>query len=280
MILLTVLSGCSGQGYVPVSDRSEGSGVIVNNIETPSRSGLYRVKNGDTLYSIAWRFGLDFRALARWNNIGNENRIYVGQTLTLKPKVQVAKVEKKTTKPPPVNSENKEKKVVTKKKSTDNGISAAKVEQVAVTSSVSSTSPSTNITVKNKQKKTLDPSVKPVWQWPANGAVITKFGSGYHGISIAGNKDDAVSAAADGQVILVSLSSRHYGNMLIINHNGQFLSAYAHNSRILVEVGDWVRAGQKIAEFGSSGAETVKLHFEMRRDGDPVDPLKYLPRKK
>ncbi|WP_235263480.1 peptidoglycan DD-metalloendopeptidase family protein [Nitrincola sp. A-D6] len=122
---------------------------------------------------------------------------------------------------------------------------------------------------------------QPAWRWPVDGQIIRRFSAiegGSKGIDIAGKSGDPVVAAADGRVVYAGSGLLGYGNLVIINHNRQFLSAYAHNSRILVSENDMVKSGTKIAEMGQTGTDRVQLHFEIRRDGKPVDPLTYLPK--
>jgi lipoprotein NlpD len=117
-----------------------------------------------------------------------------------------------------------------------------------------------------------------LWQWPAPGKVIEGFDETRNkGIDIAGNDGDPVLAAADGEVVYVGAALRGYGNLVIVKHSEEFISAYAHNKQILVKQGQAVKRGQRIAEIGRSDADRTKLHFEIRRQGKPVDPLKYLP---
>jgi lipoprotein NlpD len=125
-------------------------------------------------------------------------------------------------------------------------------------------------------KPPLESSVQ--WQWPAPGKVIENFDETRNkGLDIAGNDGDPVAAAGDGEVVYVGSALRGYGNLVIVKHNDEFISAYAHNRQILVKQGQAVKRGQRIAEFGRSDAERIKLHFEIRRHGKPVDPLRYLP---
>lgn len=151
---------------------------------------------------------------------------------------------------------------------------------------LNSTAPSSRTAKKTSNKKTTpQPSKKkakavPVgdWRWPVKGKLVGKFSNVNNGIDIAAKEGTGVGAAAAGKVVYAGNGLRGYGNLLIIKHNASFFSAYAHNRRLLVAEGANVKAGQKIAEVGSTGTDRVMLHFEIRRDGNPVDPLKYLPR--
>lgn len=205
-------------------------------------AGEYRVRSGDTLIGIAFKLGIDHRRLAAINGIKDKDLIYSGQIL----KTQGAPVSK--TSPPP-------SKAVAKP-------SAAK-----------------NRTL----KKTVAPVVTNFsWGWPHSGKVLARYSSkegGNKGLDISGKLGDAVKAAAPGQVVYAGSGLLGYGNLVIISHSQEFLSAYAHNSRILVKENQQVKAGQVIAELGSSGATVPMLHFEIRKDGKPVDPLRYLPKR-
>ncbi|KEA64353.1 Lipoprotein NlpD [Marinobacterium lacunae] len=245
-VLLAVfaLAACSG-GYAPVTEQSLGGR---SHAPAPAR---YTVRQGDTLYSIAWRYGLDYRQLASMNGIDSRYTIYPGQKLRLKGG----------------NS------------STAPSSGTKSVPETQITS----TSPS-------KQSSRQATTQKPVpaasasgpvdWQWPSSGALIGRFSNGSSpnkGIDLAGKIGDPVYAAASGRVVYAGSGLLGYGNLVIVNHNRQYLSAYAHNSRIFVKESDSVKKGDKIAEMGNTGASRPMLHFEIRRDGKPVDPLKYLP---
>ncbi|MBV1788832.1 peptidoglycan DD-metalloendopeptidase family protein [Marinobacterium sp. D7] len=247
VVLLAVfaLSACSG-GYAPVTEQSLGGRV---SSPAPSR---YTVRQGDTLYSIAWRYGLDFRELASINGIDSRYIIYPGQKLRLKGgRSSIGDPSgTKTASQTQISSSNQQKR----------SSQAAPVERA-----------------------TSGASIGPVdWQWPSKGALIGRFSSGNSpnkGIDLAGRIGDPVYAAASGKVVYAGSGLLGYGNLVIVNHNRQYLSAYAHNSRILVKESDSVKKGDKIAELGNTGTSRPMLHFEIRRDGKPVDPLKYLPEK-
>ncbi|WP_370979026.1 peptidoglycan DD-metalloendopeptidase family protein [Agaribacterium sp. ZY112] len=251
LIASCVFMGCSSKPVMaPVVDRSQ---------PPSSKIKHHVVAQGDTLYSIAWRYGLDYHALAKANNIGASYTIYPGQRLSL----------------------SGAKSVVTKSNATKS--------KVGVNSSKSNTKvppKSTSTRLKNKatgSKKHTESKVysKPSsWQWPAQGRVVTRFNakSGLKkGIDIASNLREPVRAASSGTVVYSGEGLRGYGKLLIIKHSDKYLSAYAHNHRLLVKEGQAVKKGEKIAEMGSTGTDTVKLHFEIRYDGKPVDPIAYLP---
>lgn len=268
MILsLGLIQSCS-TGYAPVTDRSMGArqvGVPVTLSQSTSsrptplpNPGRYTVQRGDTLYSISWRYGLDYREVARWNNVNERFQIYPGQVLNL-----------------------------------SSGGAAATTAPATTTTAQSTPAASTRQAPSNQPaaqpRQTPAPSAspapvtgQPAWRWPAEGQIIRRFSAiegGSKGIDIAGKAGDPVLAAADGRVVYAGSGLLGYGNLVIINHNRQFLSAYAHNSRILVSENDMVKSGTKIAEMGQTGTDRVQLHFEIRRDGKPVDPLTYLPKR-
>lgn len=246
-LLGTALAGCAGGSYAPVSDRDVTAEARpkIYTATTPSKSSqhVYRVQKGDTLYSIAFRFGKDYKQLARNNGINKNYSIYPGQLINLTGK------SKKVAKPPVKKSE---KPARTQK---------AQAKQTKTTT--------------NAEKLT-----KIIWIWPVKGKVIQAFndkGRLNKGINIAAAKGRTVAASAAGEVVYAGSGLLGYGNLVIIKHNNKFLSAYAHNSRLFVKEKDRVKQGQKIAEVGDSGAARTMLHFEIRKDGKPVNPLRYLP---
>ncbi len=219
---------------------------------SPVTQGLHKVQPGETLYAIAWRYNWDFEDLARANSIPAPYRIYPGQLISLEKKVPPAPVSHKATSSSSTNNQT------TRYKKSDTNTKPVQ-EKVA-----------------NQRHKKVDMS----WSWPAKGPVIETFSLEKRinkGIDLSGNHGEPVFAAADGKVVYSGTGLIGYGNLIIIKHNDVFLSAYAHNSRLLVKEGQMTKAGQKIAEIGSSGASRDKLHFEIRRNGKPVNPLQYLP---
>jgi lipoprotein NlpD len=236
-----------------VSHKSDNRSAYERSINRPA---THKVKSGDTLFSIAWRYGLKYQDLAKYNKISTSYRIYPGQIIRLFP---------------PVTD-----KTWSKGKANNNRSSASKASV-----SYSKNNRSKFKTQKNfGGEKDVHQTGAPVWQWPSRGSILKHFAGSStlsKGIDIGGNLGEPVLAAASGQVVYAGHGLRGYGRLLIVRHNDSFLSAYAHNNRLLVKEGDFVKAGQKIADMGSSGTEGVKLHFEIRRDGTPEDPLKFLP---
>lgn len=242
-IVLLLASCASGPQQAPVRDR----GTVIDD-----RLGLHYVSRGETLYSIAWRYGINYASLAKRNGIGAPFTIYPGQKILLKGQVS----QKSQT---------------------------SRVTKVARTAPIPVTTRSKTTTKKTQKKKVVLPSNKSwTWQWPARGKILARYSAASalnKGVDIAGTLGEPVVAAAPGVVVYAGNGLRGYGNLLIIKHSERYLSAYAHNNRLLVAEQSVVKAGQQIAEIGSSGTDKSKLHFEIRRDGKPIDPLKYLPKR-
>ena len=221
----------------------------------------YQVKPGDTLYSISWRYGYDHREVAAWNSIPAPYNIYPGQRLLLIS---------------PYQSEPRKRPA--------NTVSAKAPLPSAPTSRPASASPagkSVSVPPRKLEKpKPHHQSRRITWRWPTNGNLRSKFspGDGKKGLDIEGRMGQSVLAAAPGKVVYSGNGLIGYGNLIIIKHDDHYLSAYGHNRRLLVKEGTEVKQGEKIAEMGDSGKEGIILHFEIRRDGKPVDPLRYLPR--
>ena len=215
--------------------------------ENAGKPGFYTVQRGDTLTRIGLDNGQGWRDLARWNNLPNPDVIEVGQVLRVAPPggaVETAGVVVRPVAPAANSSAN---------------ATPAKTEPVSSASGSAS-----------------DEGLGFIW--PANGTLIAGFDEAKNkGLDIAGKAGDPVNAAADGQVVYAGSGLRGYGNLIILKHNNTFLTAYAHNQALLVKEDQKVRKGQKIAEMGKSDSDRVKLHFEVRRQGKPVDPAKLLP---
>ncbi|MGM0570776.1 peptidoglycan DD-metalloendopeptidase family protein [Marinobacter sp.] len=224
--------------------------------------GRHVVERGETLYSIAWRYGRDYRELGDANSIDPPYRIHPGQVIRLDLRGEVPAGAPKLASSPQAPRKAAPPKPAPKPQP------APKVTR----------KPDTSVDV-SRQTQTVS---NINWRWPHVGTVIAKFstsGKVNKGIDIAGNSGDPVKAAADGSVVYAGNGLLGYGNLIIINHNEHYLSAYAHNRRILVEEGQDVKQGETIAELGSTGTDGNKLHFEIRRNGNPVDPMPYLPRR-
>lgn len=223
-------------------------------VHTPGERGVaagashYVVRKGDTLYSISWRHGLDYRNVARWNRIAPPYTILPGQRLRLNAaparSAPVQTSQRPTAKTPAAQK--------------------SKLKPAPAT----------------KQNSTVSAGPAINWHWPTNGRVSRPFSTdaqGKQGIEIQGGLGQAVMAAANGSVVYAGSGLRGYGNLIIIKHGGSYLTAYGYNQEILVQEGDSVRAGQRIGSMGLGSGRQAALHFELRREGKPVDPIRYLP---
>lgn len=203
----------------------------------PATDKVYTVQRGDTLYSIAWRYGLDYRELATRNGIGNGFTIYPGQELALTGTARAA---------PPADASAQRTHVVPTRRSAE----------------------------------PAHPMPRGAWLWPASGPLVAKFGSREatgKGISIGGSVGDDITASADGKVVYAGSGLIGYGKIIILKHSEEYLSAYGHNDTIYVREGEQVKQGDRIASMGRGPGNKPMLHFEIRVNGDAVDPLGYLP---
>jgi len=246
--------------------------VFQSQSKTPVKHGEYKVLQGDTLYSIAWRFKRDYKELAEINSIKSPYIIYAGQVIKLTSYEDEIPSKSGYTGQTVVESKSKFKsKPKTKTKS---------VPKVSTTSFGKNSKNVQHPVAETKNETASIASIK--WQWPAKGQIIQSFSSssvGKKGIQIAGNVGDPITAAAEGHVVYSGNSLVGYGNLVIVKHNEIYLTAYAHNRRVLVNEGERVTQGQTIAEMGASGTDRNKLHFEIRKDGQPVNPISYLPKR-
>ncbi|GAB2911424.1 peptidoglycan DD-metalloendopeptidase family protein [Rheinheimera gaetbuli] len=240
------------------------------------------MQRGDTLYAIAFRAGKDVRELAALNGIASPYTIYPGQTLRLSGNV-TSKPSK--TMPPSKPAQGKANNTVTQNTNKNNSTPVKSNSSVKTVKPVAPQNQKGYVQTQPKNnKKTANPTLNRdlvQWQWPAKGKIISGFSSQQHGnkgIDIAGQEGGKVVAAASGQVVYAGNALRGYGNLIIIKHNDDYLSAYAHNRKLLVTEKQMVTAGQQIAELGSTDATDARLHFEIRFRGSSVNPLKYLPK--
>jgi len=225
---------------------------------TPSQ---YLVRRGDTLFAIAWRYGLEMKTLASWNKITPPYVIQPGQRLHLRPSPGY---RKPATKAPVKVSPPSTKRPTVVKGTPRPSVSENKQAAKAI--------PPEDVFPRNNALK---------WQWPTNGKLVAKFsptGLGKSGINIQGKTGQAVVAAASGKVVYSGNGLKGYGELIIIKHSEDLLSAYAYNRKRLINEGSWAKKGQRIAELGSGGKGPSLLHFEIRKKGKPVDPLKFLPK--
>jgi lipoprotein NlpD len=268
--------------------------------ENAGKPGYYTVRPGDTMIRIGLDTGQSWREIARWNGLDNANIIEVGQVLRIIPPGTTAVAAAPV---PPVAGTNAASppsvsppaagasEVVTRPVASPSPITAGSVPppgtRSAVIASPAAASASASVTPQPAPAPVaaapLPPASSPSdedvgWIWPTAGSVITRFDETTNkGIGISGKLGDAVLAAGDGRVVYAGAGLRGYGNLVILKHNNTYLTAYAHNQTLLVKEDQTVRKGQKIAEMGQSDADRVKLHFEIRRQGKPVDPLRFLP---
>jgi lipoprotein NlpD len=267
------------QNIAPSSDLSRKT---VTKVAKPSQ---HIVERGETLFAIAWQYGIDYKQLAIANGIGNDFLIYPGQALNLSTKnnntSKANSLRVSSGSPSSSNSPIKSSKTIpSKSKSVPR-----KVVKKAPVTKPSAPRPEKKSPRSPSVATSSSSSQKLIWRWPAKGKVITNFSSakgGGRGIDLSGKKGDSVTAAASGTIVYAGSGLRGYGQLIIIKHSDRYLSAYAHNSRIRVKEGQKVKVGQHIADIGSSGsrANISKLHFEIRRNGQSVNPLTYLPKRK
>lgn len=287
---LLALAGCAGPGAAPVKEKTQppAKAAVRPAAPTPPPQppGQHVVQKGDTLYAIAFQNGLDYRDLAFWNNLDSPDVIRVGQILRLTPPDDAAgrargvetlplrdaglasprPLDDKPLMGSPLPSAETRAKEPPSGETNGAAVSAAKPVAAAAAPKTADAQPAAGV---------------QGWNWPATGALIGGFGEGGgKGIDIAGERRAPVFAAAPGKVVYSGEGLRGYGRMLIVKHADEYLTAYAHNEVLLVKEGDWVKGGQKIAEMGDTDADRVKLHFEVRQYGKPLDPLKYLPERK
>lgn len=297
-----LLAGCFSQQPAPAVDRNSRaqSRTVAPQFSGP---GYYTVKRGDTLYRIALDNGQAYADIVAWNNIANPSSIKEGQVLRIAP---------------PGAAENGES-VVAKAVDAGGGVESRPLDQPALDSAAvvekggvvkreprvgkepysdeayarlnttgEAAAKPTETRIEAKPEPAVVPPVPAVasgpddvpWLWPTAGKLLAPFSEGGNkGLDFAGKAGDPVLAAGDGKVVYAGAGLRGYGELVIVKHNATFLSAYAHNRKILVKEGQQVSRGQKIAEMGNTDANSVKLHFEIRKQGKPVDPAQYLPKR-
>lgn len=317
-LCILLLAGCAASQKAPVIERAPQTKTQTQppakktptTLEKDWRPDTYVVKKGDTLYGIGLEYGYDYKEIAQWNNIQPPYRIYVGQTLKLKepkaipstdaasattPTVTVAPLKSE---PQPVPKPVDEPPLLTEPKAVKEPYTEQAMTAPPPTTAAEqppkpvepmpkaeppkpAEPPKTEVPPAEKPAPTVVSDEAVDWGWPAQGKVITGFSeaNGSKGLDIAGTLGQPVVAAASGKVVYSGTGLRGYGKLVIVKHNKTYLSAYAHNNQILVKEGQEVAKGQKIAEMGNTDSDRVKLHFEIRRLGKPVDPAKLLPEK-
>jgi len=300
LAMASLLAGCASSGkHAPVVER--GAAGKINAAKAAAKKDLtdkdgrprvHVVQKGDTLYAIAFNYGIDPRELAELNNIQDPNLIQVGQQLSLLSGTAVTRpaagVESR-----PAQSLVKDQPKVVKYAYSEAAVAKAEAVQTGGEQESPERSAPVIAKVETKPKPESRPDVRPdnkavaategedalEWSMPTQGRLVGSFSESDNrkGIDITGKLGQPVFASAPGKVVYSGSGLRGYGKLLIIKHNKTYLSAYAHNDQLLVKEGDTVTRGQKIAEMGNTDSDQVKLHFEVRRLGKPVDPASYLP---
>lgn len=274
-VALTILGGCSTLMPAPVINRADPSAV-----SAPGRTHV--VRPGDTIYSIAQMYGATVRDLMSWNGLNDPSKLAIGQSLAVSP------------------PQAGQGSAVVAPVATDGGLEARPLAQgdqikraprvgkqpyqqamATVSATTSDTTPAAATTPSNPPGQTNQVR-GVVWSWPVSGKVLAGFAeAGSKGVKLDGKSGDAVAAAADGTVLFAGdpggAMAKEYGNLVILKHANEYLSVYAHNSKITVKENQKVKRGQSIAQMGQTGSSRVQLHFEIREQGKPVDPARFLP---
>jgi lipoprotein NlpD len=299
-----LLGACSStSNRAPVEDRGgpvrspvsqaapvESVAKVLPGAENAGKPGYYTVKPGDTLARIALENGQNWRDVARWSNLENPNAIEVGQVLRVVPPVSESAAAVARSVPPAGRVETRPLDAKTPAPAVSGAVAGAVPATAAASGSTAApAAPAATAGTVPAAPAPAPPQGSPAaardgddeinWLWPASGTVVGGFDEARNtkGLAIAGKAGDPVLAAADGRVVYAGSGLRGYGNLVIVKHNNTYLTAYAHNQTLLVKEDQAVRRGQKIAEMGSTDAERVQLHFEIRRMGKPVDPARLLP---
>ncbi|MFC5479448.1 peptidoglycan DD-metalloendopeptidase family protein [Massilia suwonensis] len=299
LVLLTLtlglVAGCNTTSrQAPVIERPVGSSTAKARPapvrEAPQDAkGTYTVRRGDTLLRIAFDHGQSYRDLVAWNNLADPDDIKVGQVLRVAPNERQASSTTVVTTPVPMPPDSRpavprktapraDKKAY---EDTADARSDKAGERAETVAAAAAPAPAVAVAAAGSRvgsTVTATDDEKLSWMWPSDGRIIATFDEGKSkGIDIAGRAGQQVMAAGAGKVMYAGSGIRGYGNLVIVKHSNSLLSAYAHNRAIVVKEGDNVAKGQVIAEMGDSDAETVKLHFEIRQQGKPVDPSRFLP---
>jgi lipoprotein NlpD len=301
LAVAAVLSACGSTSInrAPVEDRgatvspSVGADGRIAGVKQPpgfenaGKPGYYAVKPGETLIRIGLETGQNHKDIIRWNALDNPDKIEVGQILRVIPpletdSVAVAKpITTTVVSSVPLAAGPLPSKPIEAVGASGTGVAANTVVNTPATANTSTTATTTAAA-----GSAVVPAINPGseddldWIWPSKRSVIAGFDEVKNkGLDISGAAGDPVVAAADGKVVYADAGLRGYGKLIILKHNNTYLTAYAHNQNLLVKEDQVVKKGQKIAEMGNTDADRVKLHFELRRQGKPVDPAKYLPAK-
>ena len=275
LFVVILLQACSSAGVAPVTNRGavkepgattsqQSAKPKVKAVKKPvvqNKAGYHIVNQGDTLYSIAWRYNFDYKQVASWNQVKAPYTIYPGQVIRLKP---VLKKKGESLKEP----------VVATKKSIPK-------QPLPVKKPIPVPKKKAKPVAKKSKPKTVLPKGPVKWIWPTKGKIAkTNSPTSKKGLDILGSSGQSVKAAAAGDVVYSGGGLLGYGKLIIIKHNETYLSAYAYNSKLLVKEGDRVKAGEAISEMGQDHTGRTVLHFEIRQNGKPTNPTKYLPKKR
>jgi len=296
-LLPAILAACSTtRSPAPVLDRTDRSSEVRPAVVVPPSPrasdprGYYTVQRGDTLIQIALEFGQNYRDLVTWNDLANPNDIKVGQLLRVLPPEggpQTGVIAGGALEVRPLNPQSAPAQAGVPNKTAPRGdkrpysdaalAELQKQEQASSSAETANAAPRPSTPTPPQATTSIPGDENISWIWPAEGKVIAPFGDGRRGIAIGGKLGQPVLAAGGGKVLYAGSGIRGYGNLVIVKHTNNLLSAYAHNKTIFVKEDQTVAQGQKIAEMGNSDADEVKLHFEIRHQGKPVDPTKFLP---
>jgi lipoprotein NlpD len=299
LLVALLVAGCAARRPAPVVDRLPPEGrtpapEVAQPAPPPVEKPVptHTVKRGETLVGIALQYGLDYRELAAWNNIVNPNVLSVGQVLVVAAPAGAKPLAANVTTPlatpgPPIEARPLANTPSAKVEPRGQKVpySDRALAQLSAEPGAPAPREATPQVVEVPSPAPAPEPEKPAgtdrdevdWMWPVKGKLLAPFTEASKGVDIAGRKGAPVLAAASGRVVYAGAGLRGYGKLVIIKHSNTWLSAYAHNDNILVKEQQDVRKGQKIAEMGQSDADQVKLHFEVRREGKPVDPAKVLP---
>jgi len=274
LFIFLMLQACAGTGVAPVANRGEvkepsatatqrntkPQAKPIKKSSVKNKSGYHIVTKGETLYSISWRYNFDYKEIANWNQVKAPYTIYPGQLIRLKP---VLKKKGEPLKKPGTAA----KKVVAK--------------QPLPKKIAKPIQKKTEVAAKKTSTKTVLAKGPVKWSWPTKGKLVkSNSPTSKKGIDISGSAGQRVKAAAAGEVVYSGGGLIGYGKLIIIKHNETYLSAYAYNSKLLVKEGDRVNAGEAISEMGQDHTGRTVLHFEIRQNGKPINPTKYLPKKR
>jgi lipoprotein NlpD len=279
LLQVLLLNSCGGNVRAPVEAPGEAvkkttpgttPALVAGTKQLPA---YYVVNKGDTLYSIAWNYGFDYRDVADWNAINSPYVIYPGQRIRLNGKQGPAGLPGASTAPAPAAVLTPGPIIIKRKTGNDESIQKEPVPNEPVQKETIPSPPPPGVVQQGPP-----PDGAFTWSWPTQGNIIrAETPVAKNGIDIAGKQGQQIYASAPGEVVYSGSGLLGYGKLIIIKHNDTFLSAYAHNSDLLVKEGDRVKGGQNIALMGETANGKALLHFEIRKNGQPVDPLKYLP---